>query len=188
MKFRTLLLSCVAIVLVTATAFGQAKSDFGNCPSRDANGDWLCTATNSGDVVGPGVKQIFNLLTINTVETGILTNTGAIQYNVVIEQGLRWGDGVPLKPGESMNIAPLDNNLFSWAVWAPIIVISPSAAADAAARVHINARNITPATCTGQCETRWSGCHQGCSLDPHANAWCHAGCDSAQYICLAHCQ
>ena len=188
MRIRTVLLSWLVTILLAAPGFAQIVNDErGNCPSKDANGDWLCSAANYGDVNAPGVRSVFNLLVIGVTETGILTNTGSVAYNVVIEQGLRWGDGVKVTPGQSINIAPLDNGIFSWAVWAPVIIVSPDIASQAKALIHINARTPPKMTCEEVCTTRWNGCHQGCSLDPHTNAWCRAGCDSAQYLCLDRC-
>ena len=142
MRIRTVLLSWLVTILLASPCFAQIVHDeHGNCPSKDANGDWLCSAANYGDANAPGVRSVFNLLVIGVTETGILTNTGSVAYNVVIEQGLRWGDGVKVTPGQSINIGPLDNGIFSWAVWAPVIIVSPdisvaSKGADPHQRAH----------------------------------------------------
>jgi hypothetical protein len=90
MRIRTPLLSCVALVLVTTTGFGQ-ESLYGNCPYHDSNGDWWCGAWMYGDVNLPGDRSVYNLLLIDKRDTGTLTNIGSIAYNVVIEQGIRLG-------------------------------------------------------------------------------------------------
>ena len=127
MRIRTPLLSCVALVLVTTTGFGQV-SLYGNCPYRDSNGDWWCHAWMYGDVNLPGDRSVYNLLVIDKRDTGTLTNIGSIAYNVVIEQGIRWGPAVKVNPGKTINIGPLDNNFLSWGRWAPVISVSRDAA------------------------------------------------------------
>jgi hypothetical protein len=187
MKIRTLLLSCVAIVLVATTAFAQTvNSTHGNC-SQDPTGDWLCTASHSRDVLFDD-PTVYNLLEIGVTGTGILTNTGDVGYYVTIEQGLKTSGWAWLDPGQARDIGPLDNNIFSWAVFAPAIGVPQDKAPQAKARIHINARTPPNRTCGEVCTDRVSSCHQGCSLDPHANAWCHAGCDAEGYRCLGQCK
>ena len=187
MKIQTLLLSCVAIVLVATTAFAQTvNSTHGNC-SQNPDGDWLCTASHSRDVLFDD-PTVYNLLEIGVTGTGTLTNTGDVGYYVTIEQGAKSSGWAWLDPGQARDIGPLDNEWYSWAVFAPAIGVPQDKAPQAKARIHINTRTPPNRTCGEVCTDRVAGCHQGCSMDPHTNAICHAGCDAEGLRCMGQCK
>ncbi len=192
MKMRTARVSCLAAALVAATGFGNAAfalDDWKNC-GEFVGYTVICSATNSGDFIYPGEPRIFNLFQFSKDQTATLTNIGTVAYTMFIEQGLRTGNVVTLKPGESAKVAPFDNGYFSWSIYAVVIqsvdrvsILTP----EAKAQIDLRQFSAAHQKCNADCTTSANGCRQGCTLDPHIGAACLAGCDFRVNICLTNC-
>jgi hypothetical protein len=186
MEIRKVLSWSFAAVLV-ATGFCNvafALDDFKNCDDTE------CSARHHGDILHPGDTSIFNLMQLSKDQTATLTNTGDVEYNVLIEQGLRTEKKAAVKPGGSVKIAPLDNGYFSWSIYSVLITHvagKPNLTSAAKARIEITEFTPKHTKCNAGCTSSWNACHQSCALDPHLGAPCLAGCDFRQNVCLTDC-
>jgi hypothetical protein len=165
-----------------------ALDDFRNC-TYVGNDDYDCAPTNPGAVTNVFNNHVYTLQTLGRDQTATVTNTGPLALEVFVEQGLAWGTPVLVQPGQMVNVAPIDNNYFSWDLFSVLIQAPPQLASLAGAKVRLHVGAFTPAhtACNDACTTRVNGCHAGCALDEHANAWCKAGCDFAYNVCLTDC-
>jgi len=187
MKIHSVLLPCLAVVVVVATEFANVafaiEDDFHNCINDPGGQAATCSALHRGST-GVETGAIFTFGLFGNGQTGTITNIGKMTYDVYIEQFVRFEVvRSALKPGETYHFGAFDKiyPLYS------LIIGPPYPDPSAMGRIVIDQPSPSNRQCADQCTTRFDGCHQGCAQIPNSGAACLAGCDAAQAYCLAHC-
>lgn len=163
--------------------------DFKNCKQTSLT-DQDCAALHSGTVLGPGLDYLFNFGTFDRRQRVQFTNTGTVAVRVYAEQGLGWGPRTRVEIGQTVDVGPIDNQWWSYGLWSLLVEsVDESHALDAnTGKAHLSLGDPSPArkACDDSCNTRFSGCMQGCQ-EAGGGAGCMSSCNIAASNCLDAC-